>query len=161
MGARFFGRAALKRCAAKVDRRRPRSSGCVRVSRRARSRRRASGLPSWNARLASNRLIWIFFGKPCSKSGEHAGRAPSLARHGLRGHPNDDDPVAAGRTHDRAAVCPGKVSRAGYYRNWAASAPRQEETAVRDMVQRVALAEKTYGYRRGPVWVAGGGGGGG
>ena len=40
------------------------------------------------------------------------------------------------------------VSRAGYYRNWAASAPRQEETAIRDMVQRVALAEKTYGYRR-------------
>lgn len=40
------------------------------------------------------------------------------------------------------------VSRAGYYRNWAASAPRQEETAVRDMVQRVALAEKNYGYRR-------------
>ncbi len=40
------------------------------------------------------------------------------------------------------------VSRAGYYRNWAASAPRQEETAVRDMVQRVALAEKRYGYRR-------------
>jgi transposase InsO family protein len=40
------------------------------------------------------------------------------------------------------------VSRAGYYRNWAASAPRQEQTAIRDMVQRVALAEKTYGYRR-------------
>jgi len=40
------------------------------------------------------------------------------------------------------------VSRAGYYRHWAASAPRQEETAVRDMVQRVALAEKHYGYRR-------------
>jgi putative transposase len=40
------------------------------------------------------------------------------------------------------------VSRAGYYRNWAASEPRQEETAVRDMVQRVALAEKHYGYRR-------------
>jgi putative transposase len=41
-----------------------------------------------------------------------------------------------------------RVSRAGYYRNWAASTPRQEETAVRDMVQRVALAEKHYGYRR-------------
>lgn len=41
-----------------------------------------------------------------------------------------------------------QLSRAGYYRNWAASAPRQEETAVRDMVQRVALAEKHYGYRR-------------
>jgi len=40
------------------------------------------------------------------------------------------------------------VSRASYYRNWAASAPREEETAVRDMVQRVALAEKHYGYRR-------------
>jgi putative transposase len=40
------------------------------------------------------------------------------------------------------------VSRAGYYRNWSACEPRQEETAVRDMVQRVALAEKHYGYRR-------------
>ena len=40
------------------------------------------------------------------------------------------------------------VSRAGYYRQWAASAPRQEETAVRDMIQRVALVEKHYGYRR-------------
>jgi putative transposase len=40
------------------------------------------------------------------------------------------------------------VSRAGYYRHWAASAPRQEETAVRDQVQRVALAHKHYGYRR-------------
>ena len=37
------------------------------------------------------------------------------------------------------------ISRAGYYRNWAASAPRQEDTAVRDMVPRVALAEKHYG----------------
>ena len=33
------------------------------------------------------------------------------------------------------------VSRAGYYRNWAACEPRQEEAAVRDMVQRVALAK--------------------
>jgi putative transposase len=40
------------------------------------------------------------------------------------------------------------VSRAGYYRNWSACEPHQEETAVRDMVQRVALAEKHYGYRR-------------
>jgi putative transposase len=40
------------------------------------------------------------------------------------------------------------VSRAGYYRHWAASAPRQEETWVRDAVQRVALANKKYGYRR-------------
>ena len=40
------------------------------------------------------------------------------------------------------------VSRAGYYRQWAASMPRQEETAMRDAVQRVALARRHYGYRR-------------
>ena len=40
------------------------------------------------------------------------------------------------------------VSRAGYYRQWAQCAPRQEETAVRDVVQRVALANRCYGYRR-------------
>jgi putative transposase len=40
------------------------------------------------------------------------------------------------------------VNRAGYYRHWAASAPRQEETAVRDAVQRVALEYRYYGYRR-------------
>jgi transposase InsO family protein len=40
------------------------------------------------------------------------------------------------------------VSRAGYYRQWQASAPRQEETGVRDAIQRVALANRRYGYRR-------------
>jgi putative transposase len=40
------------------------------------------------------------------------------------------------------------VSRAGYYRHWAASAPRQEETAIRDAVQRTALGNRRYGYRR-------------
>jgi putative transposase len=40
------------------------------------------------------------------------------------------------------------VSRAGYYRHWQASAPRREETAVRDAIQRVALANRHYGYRR-------------
>jgi putative transposase len=41
-----------------------------------------------------------------------------------------------------------QVSRAGYYRHWAASAPREEETAVRDAIQRVALENRHYGYRR-------------
>ena len=41
-----------------------------------------------------------------------------------------------------------RVNRAGYYRHWKASAPRQEETAARDAVQRVALANRRYGYRR-------------
>ena len=40
------------------------------------------------------------------------------------------------------------VSRAGYYRHWQTSAPRQEETAVRDAIQRVALVNRRYGYRR-------------
>ncbi len=40
------------------------------------------------------------------------------------------------------------VSRAGYYRHWQASAPRQEETGVRDAIQRVALTNRRYGYRR-------------
>jgi len=40
------------------------------------------------------------------------------------------------------------VSRASYYRHWQASAPRREETALRDRVQRLALANRHYGYRR-------------
>ena len=50
-------------------------------------------------------------------------------------------------TVERMCVLAG-VSRAGYYRRWQASAPRQEETAVRDAIQRVALANRRYGYRR-------------
>jgi putative transposase len=40
------------------------------------------------------------------------------------------------------------VSRAGYYRHWHRSAPKREETALRDVVQRLALAHRYYGYRR-------------
>ena len=40
------------------------------------------------------------------------------------------------------------VSRAGYYRQWQASAPKEEETGVRDAIQRLALANRRYGYRR-------------
>jgi putative transposase len=50
-------------------------------------------------------------------------------------------------TVDRMCRLAG-VSRAGYYRHWAASAPRQEDTAIRDAVQRTALANRRYGYRR-------------
>jgi transposase InsO family protein len=41
-----------------------------------------------------------------------------------------------------------QVSRAGYYRHWQAAAPRTAETALRDDVRRLALAERHYGYRR-------------
>ncbi len=40
------------------------------------------------------------------------------------------------------------VSRAGFYRNWRASSPREEETALRDAIQRTALAHRRYGHRR-------------
>lgn len=41
-----------------------------------------------------------------------------------------------------------QVSRASYYRHWHAAAPRHEETALRDRLQRLALENPHYGYRR-------------
>ena len=40
------------------------------------------------------------------------------------------------------------VSRAGYYRQWRASEPAREETALRDVIQRLSLSHRFYGYRR-------------
>ena len=40
------------------------------------------------------------------------------------------------------------VSRAGYYRHWQASAPRREATELRDAIQRLAVTNRHYGYRR-------------
>ena len=40
------------------------------------------------------------------------------------------------------------VSRASFYRGWAASEPELEEMALRDAIQRLALAHRHYGYRR-------------
>ena len=42
----------------------------------------------------------------------------------------------------------GGISRSGYYRHWQRSAPRQEETGLRDAIQRLALKHRYYGYRR-------------
>lgn len=41
-----------------------------------------------------------------------------------------------------------EIGRASYYRNWMASQPLREETALRDVVQRLCLANRHYGYRR-------------
>ena len=41
-----------------------------------------------------------------------------------------------------------RVSRAGFYRQWAEKEPRQLETTLRDAMQRVALSNRCYGYRR-------------
>ncbi len=40
------------------------------------------------------------------------------------------------------------VSRAGFYRSWSQSQPDLEEMALRDAIQRLALAHRHYGYRR-------------
>ena len=40
------------------------------------------------------------------------------------------------------------VPRSGYYRQWQASAPGEEETELRDAIQRIALKERHYGHRR-------------
>ena len=40
------------------------------------------------------------------------------------------------------------VSRASYYRHWRQAAPREEQTELRDLLQRLAVAHRHYGYRR-------------
>ena len=45
------------------------------------------------------------------------------------------------------------VSRASFYRHWEQKAPTEAETALRDAIQRAALAHRFYGYRRVAVLV--------
>jgi putative transposase len=40
------------------------------------------------------------------------------------------------------------VSRASYYRHWRRAAPQREQTELRDVLQRLAIAHRHYGYRR-------------
>jgi transposase InsO family protein len=42
----------------------------------------------------------------------------------------------------------GGVSRAGYYRHFDTHAPARADTELRDMIQRLSLAYRRYGYRR-------------
>jgi len=48
---------------------------------------------------------------------------------------------------ERLCVSAG-VSRASYYRRWREHAPKAEEAELRDLVQRLALSHRHYGYRR-------------
>lgn len=41
-----------------------------------------------------------------------------------------------------------RLSRAGFYREWAETAPTEMEMALRDTMQRIALENRCYGYRR-------------
>jgi len=40
------------------------------------------------------------------------------------------------------------VSRAGFYRQYEAHQPRQADVALRDLIQRIVLENRCYGYRR-------------
>jgi putative transposase len=42
----------------------------------------------------------------------------------------------------------GGVSRAGYYRHFGPHAPAREDADLRDLIQRIALADRHCGYRR-------------
>jgi transposase InsO family protein len=41
-----------------------------------------------------------------------------------------------------------RVSRAGFYRHYEEHEPRQADVALRDLIQRIALENRFYGYRR-------------
>jgi transposase InsO family protein len=45
------------------------------------------------------------------------------------------------------------VSRASFYRHWEEKAPTEAEMALRDAIQRIAVANRFYGYRRVAVLV--------
>ncbi len=52
-----------------------------------------------------------------------------------------------GLTVERMCELTG-LSRAGFYRHWEASAPRQADTALRNVIQQVIVEKRFYGYRR-------------
>ena len=53
------------------------------------------------------------------------------------------------RAADVQRLCAlGQVSRAGYYRDLAPQAARRDDADLRDLIQRVALEHRAYGYRR-------------
>ncbi len=59
--------------------------------------------------------------------------------------PQGQSPIAA----DVQRLCRlGGVSRAGYYRHFALSAPARADADLRDSIQRLSLAHRHYGYRR-------------
>ncbi|MER9578409.1 IS3 family transposase [Mesorhizobium sp. M0400] len=111
-------------------------------------RRHWLGSANWSVSSDSRRPTSIFFKKPCSTSGKRTSGAArwrddiyaviqSMMVSGLQGM------IAVERMCGLAGV-----SRSGYYRYWQASSPRREEAGLRDAIQRLALANPHYGYRR-------------
>ena len=56
--------------------------------------------------------------------------------------------LAGARLSIEEACRVARISRAGFYRSYEEHAPRQAETELRDRIQRVAVENRFYGYRR-------------
>jgi transposase InsO family protein len=61
-------------------------------------------------------------------------------------HPQGDGPRDALAVERMCAL--SGVSRAAYYRDWERREPARQETELRDLIQRLAIAKRDYGYRR-------------
>jgi putative transposase len=58
------------------------------------------------------------------------------------------DPALQGQATIERLCGLARVSRAGYYRGFEASAPKRADTELRDLIQRIVIAKRRYGHRR-------------
>ena len=101
--------------------------------------------------MASNSWTWIFQGRLAAHRGftpaERRAWRDSVFAHIQVVTRLQGEMPGAGLPVERMCTLAG-VSRAAYYRAWGRSDPLREETALRGVVQRLALANRHYGYRR-------------
>ena len=113
------------------------------------SRKPRRALPNSSAWSASSRWICIFFAKPC---GSGTRPAPTAARPPLRGHPSNDRRGAARlsprRRQRRTAVPIGRRFARRLLSAFRTDRARADEADLRDKIQRIALENRFYGYRR-------------
>ena len=92
-------------------------------------------------KIGQQQLDLDFFRAALRHVREPARRRAILARRHLRGDPCGDGAARRSQGIERMCALAG-VSRASYYRHWLASKPREEETALRDEIQRLSLAQR-------------------
>src|SRR5271165_5351684 len=145
-GARWGGERPLRRSPRRPSLR-PRTPARPPRGAPTSSSRPRRGSPSSSGSSAASRRTCIFFAKPC---GSGTPRPRKAARPPLRGHRKNDRGRAArlsqGRRQHPAPL--GAVSRAGYYRHFAPKAAKRDDADLRDLIQRIALDNRHYGYRR-------------
>ena len=144
------GPAALRGLGRRVsEQRRWRARRHVRRARQRRTswRRRTGGSPRWSARSASSRSIWIFSASLAACEGERLTQRRAWRRAVYEVVQMMTSAMPQGQVTIERLCRLARVSRAGYYRFWQTSAPRQHDTAARDTIQRLVLANGRY--RRG------------